>query len=273
MNDEMLAFALKSTVDEIKNTCPDVSNTFIFNDDGTILAMDDALDNETAARTINVFKAVAKKANALGGLESASFYSENNRVNVLQIDNLRLVLVGSEEPDGERTTSLARILVPAVLKLTERISKFQPESLPTISSEPSRTADSPMEDTGTNLEAEEIKAVEDTKRKQKKENEQPIETSPEPLVTQLMVENVGRFAGSNSVRIDSAVIQQWKDVYGEIQINEVEVETLNGQKIRCKYRLIGDSKLDGKGLVQMPQRMQMTLNTSKGELVTVKPIL
>ena len=272
MNDDMLAFALKSTVDEIKNTCPDVSNTFIFDNNGTILAMDDALDNETAARTINVFKAVAKKANAIGGLESASFYSENNRVNVFQIDNLCLVLVGSEEPDGERTANLVRMLVPAVLKLSERISKFQPESSPKMS-EPLRTADSPTEDTGTNLEAEEIKAVEDTKRNLKKENDQPIETSPEPLVTQLMVENVGRFAGSNSVRIDSAVIQQWKDVYGEIQINEVEVETLNGQKIRCKYRLIGDSKLDGKGLVQMPQRMQMTLNTSKGELVTVKPIL
>jgi hypothetical protein len=272
MNDDLLAFALKSTVDEIKNACPDVSNTFIFKIDGSILAKDDDLDEETVARAVNVFKAIEKKADTVGGLESAAFYSENNRVNILKIDNLCLVLVGSEEPDGDRTAGLARILVPTVLKLTKRISEYQPETS-TNDFEPQKTTGSKTEESGTNLEAKEIKTIEDEKHKQKKEDKQEIETNPEPLVTQLMVEDSGRFAGSNSVRIDSAVVQQWKDLYGEREINEVEVETLNGQKIRCRYKLIGDSKLDGKGLVQLPQKMQLILNTSKGELVTVKPVI
>ena len=272
MNDDLLTFALKSTIDEIKNACPDVSNTFIFKNDGSILTKDDDLDEETMARAMNVFKAVAKKADPIGGLDSATFYSENNRVNVLKINNLCLVLVGSEEPDGDRTASLARILVPTVLELAEKISNLQPGDLANTP-EPSNTTGSDTEEIGTNLEAKEIKAVEDEKRNQKRESKQETETLPEPLVTQLMVEDSGRFAGSNSVRIDSAVIHQWKDLYGEREISEVEVETLSGQKIRCRYRLIGDSKLDGKGLVQVPQKMQMVLNTLKGELVTVKPVI
>jgi hypothetical protein len=272
MNDDLLAFALKSTMDELRSACPDLSNTFIFKNDGSLLAKDEDLDEETVTRAVNVFQGVAKKADTIGGLEYAGFYSENNRVNILQVDNLCLVIVGSEEPDGDRTAGLARILVPTVLKLTEKISHYQPENL-TNNLEPKATTGLITEDTGIDLEAEEIKSNEEEKHKQKTEPIQETETEPEPLVTQLMVEDCGRFAASNAVRIDSAVIQQWKDLYGEREINEVEIETLNGQKVRCRYKLIGDSKLDGKGLVRIPQKMQLILNTSKGELVTVKPVI
>ncbi len=269
MNDDLLAFALKNTVDEIKNACPDVSNTFIFKNTGSILAKDDDLDEETVNRTADIFKTVAKKAETIGGLESATFYSENNRVSIFKINDLCLALVGSEEPDGDRTAGLARILVPTVAKLTERISSYQQGNSPVVVEIP-KTTIAETEEIGTNLEAKEIKPDENDKRTEVK---QTIEVTPEPLVTQLMVEDSGRFAGSNSVRIDSAVVQQWKDLYGEKEIDEVEVETLGGQKLRCKYKLIGDSKLDGKGLVQLPQKMQLILNTSKGELVTVKPVI
>ncbi len=272
MNDDLLAFALKNTVDEIKNACPDVSNTFIFRNNGSILAKDDDLDEETVNRTADIFKTVAKKAETIGGLESTTFYSENNRVSIFKINDLCLALVGSEEPDGNRTAAFARILVPTVVKLTQRISSYgQIDSRIVIEAPEAPKAEA--EEIGTHLEAKEIKPAENDKRKENREPKQIIEVTPEPLVTQLMVEDSGRFAGSNSVRIDSAVVQQWKDLYGEKEIDEVEVETLGGQKLRCKYKLIGDSKLDGKGLVQLPQKMQLILNTSKGELVTVKPVI
>ncbi len=50
MNNEVYTFALKNTLDEIKNACPDVSNTFIFKD-GKILAKDET-DEETITKTV-----------------------------------------------------------------------------------------------------------------------------------------------------------------------------------------------------------------------------
>ena len=44
MNDELYTFALRNTLSEIKNTCPDVSHTFIFTDDGQLVAQDEDTD-------------------------------------------------------------------------------------------------------------------------------------------------------------------------------------------------------------------------------------
>jgi hypothetical protein len=80
-------------------------------------------------------------------------------------------------------------------------------------------------------------------------------------------------AASDTVRIDSAVIQQWKDLYDKRKIEEVDVETLNGHMLRCKFKPIKDSKHEGKGIIQLPQKIQQELQTSKGELVMVKPAI
>jgi len=75
------------------------------------------------------------------------------------------------------------------------------------------------------------------------------------------------------VRIDNQAILQWKELYGDKEITEVDVETLNGQTTRCKFKPIKDSKLEGKGIIQVPQKIQLTLQTSQGELVMVKPVV
>ncbi len=58
-----------------------------------------------------------------------------------------------------------------------------------------------------------------------------------------MVENLGGLlVPSDTVRIDNAVITQWKDLYGEKKIEETDIETLNGKTTRCKFKPIKDSK-------------------------------
>ena len=89
-----------------------------------------------------------------------------------------------------------------------------------------------------------------------------------------MVENLGGLlVASDTVRIDSEVIQQWKDLYGDRAISEVDVETLSGQTTRCKFKPIKNSKQEGKGIIQLPQKIQRTLQASEGELVMVKPAI
>jgi len=95
---------------------------------------------------------------------------------------------------------------------------------------------------------------------------------PEPPVTQLIVENLGGFlVPSDTVRVDEDVIAQWNELYSENKIGEVEIEALNGKTTRCKVKEIKKSKDSGKGIIKMPEKIQVTLEIASGELVTVKP--
>jgi hypothetical protein len=169
-----------------------------------------------------------------------------------------------------------------VLKLVEKIhpGSIDDETLTTVDPEPA----------GDNNPAEITIDTEDYEKEQPKEETaviepEPIEEQPEPEVnaepwlpeppvTQFIVENLGGLlVPSDTVRIDNAVIAQWKELYGDKKIEEVDLETLNGTTARCKFKPIKDSKHEGKGIIQMPEKIQLTLQTAKGELVMVKPAI
>jgi len=273
MSNELQAFALRSTISEIKKACPDVSHAFIFTEDGLLQAADDDTDEETAAHIMKTVKALSTKSNTIGGIESVTFYTANKQLNVFHLNDRYLGVVGSMETDEKTSSDLARIIVPTVIGLTEKITEFL---------ETNATVDEPkvqdelnlaVKETGTELKAEEI-TLEAVSLDELSETEEPQSQLPEPPVTQFMVEDLaGIFALSDTLRIDSSVILQWKDLYGERKISEVDVETLNGTMARCKFRPIKDSKHNGKGTIQLPQKIQRILQTTKGELVTVTPVI
>ena len=273
MNNELYAFALRNTLTEIKNACPDVSHTFIFKDDGKLIAQDEDTDEETAIRAAEAFNTISKGADTIGGLESVTFYGTSDRVNIFCLNDFYLAMVTSKEDDEKQSSAaLARILVPTVLRLTEKIANAsQEESLRTEKPEFSDQTLLDTEEPEADLQAEEAVAVE---AEPLEEENEPDPLLPDPPVTQFMVENIGGLlVASDTVRIDSEVIQQWKDLYGDKAISEVHVETLNGQTTRCKFKPIKNSKQEGKGTIQLPQKIQRTLQTSKGELVIVKPAI
>jgi hypothetical protein len=270
MNDELYAFALRNTLTEIRSACPDVSHTFIFRDDGKFIIQDEETDEETATRAANTLEELHKGAEAIGGLESATFYGDNNRVSVLRINDLYLATIGSKEADEEYSSTLARILVPTVLRLTEKISNSSQEENFRIEKPDISEAIIPDAGEDSSIQEEEFTVVE----AEPIDEPEPQPLLPDPPVTQFMVENLGGLlVGSDTVRIDNNVIQQWTDLYGDRIITEVDLETLNGKTTRCKFKPIKDSKQEGKGVIQLPQKIQQTLLTSKGELVMVKPAI
>jgi hypothetical protein len=243
MSNEVYAFALKNTLNEIKNVCPDVSNTFIFKENGKIIAKDENTDEETITRTVDAFDTITERADAIGGLESVTFHGANGRVNIACINDFYLTTIASKEADEKYVNTLTRVLVPTVLKLVEKI---RPASIDN--------------DTFT------------TEQIEPEVNPEPL--LPEPPVNQFIVENLGGLlVPSDTVRIDSAVIVQWKNLYADKKIEEVDVETLNGKTTRCKFKPIKGSKYEGKGIIQIPEKIQLTLQTTKGELVMVKPVV
>jgi hypothetical protein len=273
MSNELQAFALKNALAEIKNTCPDVSNTFIFTNNGELLAKDEDTEEKTAVRAADALESVFKRTDVIGGFESAFFYNPTNQMSVFRLNDYYLTVVSSEAPDKKDSANLARILIPTILGLTEKIRDFSQKKaikIRTNEDKPSQVKKAIRELTGektTPLETEHSDEQLETEA-------EPEPFLPDPPVTQFMVENVGGLlAPSDTVRIDNAVMQQWKDLYGEKTINEVDIETLNGQTIRCKFKAIKDSKHDGRGIIQLPQKIQHLLQISKGELVVVKPAI
>ena len=84
----------------------------------------------------------------------------------------------------------------------------------------------------------------------------------------------GLLGNPDYMRVDNVIIDRWKEMFGKKEIKEVTVEeTIFGKKIRCKLQPIKDSQFKGKGVTQIPDKLQQALRTKKGALVLIKPVV
>jgi hypothetical protein len=271
MTDELCAFALKNTLNEVKNVCPELTNAFILGSNAQVIAKDDNTDEETATRAADTFSALAEKTEAIDGIEAIILQAATGHVKVDRVNGFYLTTVTTKEGDENYANALTRVAIPTVLKLAKRIHSAFPENINELTL---KERDFP-EETTNDTESYHGDAANETINAELVEQENETDTSlPEPPVTQFMIENLGGLrAHSDTVRIENALILQWKDLFGNKKIKEVDVETLDGQTTRCKFKPIKDSKHEGKGIIQMPMKTRMMLQTSKGELVMVKPVI
>jgi predicted regulator of Ras-like GTPase activity (Roadblock/LC7/MglB family) len=100
-------------------------------------------------------------------------------------------------------------------------------------------------------------------------------TSPTPLQSepskQLIVDTLSGFFVGDSVQIDIELLEEWANLLNQKSISEVEIESAEGEATQCKAKEINDSKLQGKGMIRIPEKVCKTLEVKKGELVKVKP--
>jgi predicted regulator of Ras-like GTPase activity (Roadblock/LC7/MglB family) len=98
--------------------------------------------------------------------------------------------------------------------------------------------------------------------------------SPTPLQSapskQLVVDTLSGFFVGDSVQIDIELLEEWARLLRE-SVSEVEIESADGEAMQCKVKEINDSKLKGKGIIRIPEKVCKTLEVKKGELVKVKP--
>jgi hypothetical protein len=293
MSDEVLGFALKSTMQELQNVCPDITGNFIFKE-GNILAKDDNTKEETASQTVDAFGKITEHASIIGGIEAVSIEGVKGKINIASLEDFHLTTVSSKKADEKYVSTLTRVLIPIVIKLVQEIQSRS------AANETIRSDDDAIETIEPELVENEItKEIVDEVEPEDAENIQPDELNeeylipklqkekepaevevdnepliPEPPVLQLMVENLKGFrVGSDTVRVDQEVIAQWNELYSDKKINEVEIEALNGKTTRCKFKKIKKSKDEGKGIVKMPEKIQVSLEIAAGELVTIKPIV
>ena len=276
MDNEAYTFALKNVLNEIRNVCPDITNTFMFRENGEIIVGDENTPEKTMVHVVDAFDGIFEKADAIGGVECITIEGSNGKVNVSWLNNLYFVTVTSRKADMNYVNTVTRVLIPTVLRLLEKICPT-----PLKSNSPlTKTKHQPKIPMDEELEKPEpvTEPVEETVMEEPKET---VETETkheqllsEPPVNQLIVESIGGLlVPSDTVRIDSEILSKWEELYEGRKIEEVEIGTFDGKTMRCKVKTIKDWKYEGKGIIQMPEKIQLALEIRKGELVRAKPII
>jgi predicted regulator of Ras-like GTPase activity (Roadblock/LC7/MglB family) len=264
MDNEAYSFALKTTLNEIRNICPDITNAFIFADNGEIIAGDETTQEKIMVQVVNAFNGILDRADKIGGVECITLEGSNGRMDVSHINDIYFVTVTSKKADITYVNTVTRVLIPTVLRLLEKIC---PAPLKNNPPPPQTELEIPPAEEPEETAEEEI---EETIKPQI----EPEPILPEPPVNQLIVENLGGLlVPSDTVRIDSTILSQWETLYEDRKIEEVEIETFDGKTARCKVKPIKDSKHEGKGVIQIPEKMQIALEIKKGELVRAKPVI
>ncbi len=265
------SFTLKAAVNEIKNISPEVSGAFIFKKDGEIIAQDDSTRQETILSAIKVFNEMTKHMDTVGGLEGLTVKGSNSQVCFTPcIDDFYLVTVSSKMADEKIIFAVNRVLVPTLVKLLNQLGENSEAQLLLEKPQPKEPKPSKKEtEKKTSKHKTQTETVE-----QPAVIMDPEPYVPEPPVHQLMVEKMGGFlAPSDIVRIDSEVLASWRELYEGKTIYGVSIETLKLKTTKCKFKSIKETKKPTKGIIQVPEKIMLTLEASKGELVMVKPII
>jgi len=271
MDNEIYAFALKNALNEIQNICPDITNALIFGEDGAIIATDEKIPEKTTVRIINALDNIIEKTQTIGDLEKITIEGSKGRMNTSRTNSFYFVTTTSQNADLKYVDAITSVMIPTILKVVEN---FHPAPLknnlqktqqkPTISIEDE--TDEPKEFCESSLEGE----------NKPKENFKPETDSllVETPANQLIVDNLGGLlVPSDTVRVENQILLQWEEQCEGKEIEGIQLETFDGKTIQCKVKPIKDSKQEGKGIIQVPEKIRQELEIKKGELVKVRPIL
>ena len=296
MNEEMLNIALRNALVEIKNSLTDINWSFILTNNGTVISSEENTIDQNMAKAASSFQTLAEKAAAIGGLDNMLITGEKSKIYVSSINDLYLVAGLNRNANLAYFRTITGTVLPTVLKVLDSITSPSPTPTPFKSTPPipySPIKPTPARPIPSELENEEKDEEEEAASEEyaeAQELEEPKE--PEPLElgkpqrteTRSQLGNipsqqfiVDRFSGlmvkADTVQLDADVLKRWSALLNVNEVNEVDIETFSGKTARCKTKLINDSKLEGRGLIRIPEKTCQQLDVRRGELVRVKPVV
>jgi predicted regulator of Ras-like GTPase activity (Roadblock/LC7/MglB family) len=285
MYSEAYSTALKNALTEIKNICPDVQTSFLFNKEGTMIAGDNAAQEAPLEKTVGAMEGIFEKTESIGGLDTVVINGQKGKVHISCVNDIYLAMVTSRNADMTYVQTVQRVLMPTVIKLLDSISTTQTKVL---SSKPSpvdpstnlsnrfkqnKVEDTPEEMTNEPEERTNEDGVEEEQAEPQELEMPSARELPEPS-NQFIVDTLGGLlVRGDTVQVDAETLSQWSEYYDGAEINQVEIESFNGTSTTCKVKPIKDTKMEGKGIIRIPERACQDLEVKKGELVKVKPVV
>ena len=256
---------LQTVIDEFKNICPETTNAFIFKNTGQIIANTKATTEDQTKKLIANFNDITQQAETIGDIENLTIQAGDSQLHITAMNNLYFATVSTQAANQEIVKSLTHVVVPIIVGLVD-----QAASLP---SENQALQNVQLEE---NLIKEAVLPVEEKPHFESiPETQLPFEPFLlKTPINQFMVEKISGFmVQADMVRIDADIIAQWSDLYDGKQITMVNIEALDGKKTTCKFKPIKEAKTSSKGIIQIPEKILQTLQTEKGKLVMVKPVI
>jgi hypothetical protein len=257
---------LQTVLDEFKILSPETTNVLIFTNNGEIIANTQATNEDQTKKLIANFGSISSQAQSIGDIECLTIQTAESQLKITAMGNLYLATVSSRKANQEIVKSLTQVVVPTIAHFIDQFESSLSNNQPQKTFQLKELA---IEETALPLEYE-------------KSNIEPIpepQPSFEPFlpktpVNQFMVEKIGgMLVQVDTVRIDSEIIAKWSDLYDGKQITMVDIEALDGKKTTCKFKAIKEAKANSKGIIQIPEKILQTLQTEKGKLVMVKPVI
>jgi hypothetical protein len=267
--------ALQTILEEVKHIDREITSTFIFKGNGVTVAADGNTKVDQTKTFIDQFERLNAQAEAIGYIESLTIQGSDCQLSTSAINRLYLTSVCSQAANKKTVKALTCVLIPTVIRLIDEFAPGTEESQVCQQSSVVQTENGTIQE--NELPVDETAPIDETAPREPDPGPQPP-LGPQPLfkqssATQFMVERiVGLFVAGDTVRVDGEVIAKWNELNQGKAVTEVNVETLEGKTLTCKCRPIKDSKLS-QGIVQMPERILQLLETGKGKLVMVKPIV
>ena len=270
MNNEAYAAALKNALTEIRNVCPDVQTSFLFDKEATLVAGDSETPEATLSRVVTSLEGVLNKAETLGGLNSVVIEGSKGSIHISCVDDMYLTMVASKGADMRYLETVARVLIPTVIKLLDSLDPTPLRHSPPPHSLKSEAKEELKIDDEGELQEEADAEEQETKEVDKEEPMPPVELPS----NQLIVESFGGLlVRSDTVQISDEIMSQWEELLDGKDVEIVEVESFNGKTSQCKVKALDDSKLENKAVIRIPEKLCQTLDIKKGELVRVKPVI
>ena len=259
---------MQTILDEFKNICPEITRCSLFKENGEAVASSQEATKEEGEKILAAFNNISAYTDVLSGVATLTIQGANSQLTVQSVNNHILTTVSSRAADERIVKSLTCVVVPTVLDLMNR-------PVPCVVNEDTSQVIEPE----PIQENENLEPVEEVAVDEASINEAPMDFSSDSSLLnvpakQFMVEKIsGLMVASDTVRMDGEVIAQWHDLYEKRQIREVQIQTLEGKATSCKFKILKENEGNSKGIIQIPDKILQTLQTSKGKLVIVKPVI
>jgi predicted regulator of Ras-like GTPase activity (Roadblock/LC7/MglB family) len=121
MGEDVYALTLKTALTEIRIFYPDITRSFIFAKDGTIIAEAEQDAEKPLEKKINSFQRLIEKADTISGMDTFLVNGDKGVFQVSQISSMYLVLAASKKADIANIGSVAKIAIQTVMKILENI--------------------------------------------------------------------------------------------------------------------------------------------------------
>jgi hypothetical protein len=249
---------LQTIVQEISTLSPETISTFLFRNNGQTIANSQTLPENLTKKFVADFANISVQAQAIGGIENFTIQSSECQLAIVSVEDCFLATVSTKQANQEVLKSITQVLVPTVIRLVNQVD-FKAKEL----------EEKPYEELALRTSAEAKPSIEPIP-----EPQIPYEPAlPKTPTNQFMVEKIsGLLVASDTVRIDGEVVAAWSSLYEGKQFSQVTIEALDGKKTTCKFKALKDAK-NAQGIIQIPEKILQTLQTEKGKLVMVKPVI